>query len=263
MAAGSLVPDELDSELARIKHAIRESPAAPEHRIAYFQLLCIKGDWERANDQLKIVEEVAPASALFAQVYSRAILCELERAKVFAGDGDPVIFGEPAEWLAHLIEAFRRGRSGDWDAASKAQALAFEAAPVTKGSLNDHAIEWVADADSRLGPVLEAFIEGHYRWIPFDRISKLTIPEPSHQIDKVWVPAKFVWTNRGSADGLIPVRYFGSEATGSTAMKSASLTEWVEPAPGIYTGLGQRLITSDIQEVGLLDVRELNLEGES
>jgi type VI secretion system protein ImpE len=36
-------------------------------------------------------------------------------------------------------------------------------------------------------------------------------------------------------------------------------TDWVESSPGQYTGLGQRLLTTDQSELGLLDVRTLSL----
>ena len=40
-----------------------------------------------------------------AQMYREAIQCERLRADVFAGRKSPLIFGQPDEWLALLIEA--------------------------------------------------------------------------------------------------------------------------------------------------------------
>ena len=37
---------------------------------------------------------------------------------------------------------------------------AFQAAPESEGSLNDTPCAWIADADPRLGPVLEVFVNG-------------------------------------------------------------------------------------------------------
>jgi protein involved in temperature-dependent protein secretion len=33
---------------------------------------------------------------------------------------------------------------------------------------------WLADADVRLGPVLEAIVDGKYYWIPFGNLSAIT-----------------------------------------------------------------------------------------
>jgi type VI secretion system protein ImpE len=35
-----------------------------------------------------------------AQTYREGIICEVFREKVFSGEKDPLIFGEPVEWLA-------------------------------------------------------------------------------------------------------------------------------------------------------------------
>ncbi len=42
-----------------------------------------------------------------AQTYREAIICEVYREKVFAGEKEPLIFGEPQEWVALLIEALK------------------------------------------------------------------------------------------------------------------------------------------------------------
>ena len=57
----------------------------------------------------------------------------------------------------------------DW-ARSPVQAPA-ELAIHLRGSLNGQPFEWVADADSRLGPVMEAIINGRYYWVPFARLA--------------------------------------------------------------------------------------------
>ena len=41
----------------------------------------------------------------YLQAYREAIICEVYREKVFAGTKAPLVFGEPQEWLASLIEA--------------------------------------------------------------------------------------------------------------------------------------------------------------
>ena len=38
--------------------------------------------------------------------------------------------------------------------------------------MDGHGFEWIADADSRLGPLLEVILEGKYYWAPFCRIAR-------------------------------------------------------------------------------------------
>lgn len=247
----------LDTEIEATKVAIKAAPGDSALRAAYFQLLCVKGDWKRAGDQLQLVESLDFASAMFAQAYSRALQCEHARHEVLNGSASPTIFGEPSEWIAAMVEALRHGRTGNWDAASKVQSNAFEAAPASAGTINGVAVEWMIDADSRLGPILEAFIEGQYRWVPFSRISRLSIMPPEHLVDTIWVRAQFFWTNGGMVKGLIPARYSNVENSSDERAMRATVTEWTERTAGFFTGIGQRLIATDREDYGILDIREI------
>lgn len=247
----------LGEELEKTKLAIKANPSDSSLRVTYFQLLCVTADWAKAGDQLELVESLAPASALFAQAYYRAIQCELERKEVFDGAQSPVVFGEPEQWLAGMIDALRLGRSRNWDAASTAQSAAFEAAPVSLGIMNGVPFDWIADGDSRLGPILEAFIEGKYRWVPFNRIAKIEIAAPRHVVDTIWATANITWTNHGVVKALIPVRYPGIERCSGESFLRGTATEWDEKTRGYYLGTGQRILTSSAEEFGILDVREI------
>ena len=79
-----------------------------------------------------------------------------------------------------------------------------------------------------------------------------------HLRDLIWLPVQFVWTNGGEAVGLIPARYPGSEASDDPQVRLARKTVW-EERNGIPTGLGQRILATDAEEKGLLDMREIAL----
>ena len=57
--------------------------------------------------------------------------------------------------------------------------------------------------------------------------------------------------------GLIPTRYVYSAAAADDRIRLARQTEWLEPAPGIYHGSGQRMFATDRGEYPLLEVREV------
>ena len=89
--------------LEALQALVRAKPADAKLRIFLFQLLCVIGDWNRAIRQLKVCGELDPGALQMAQAYREAIICEVYREKVFAGDKAPLVFGEPQEWLAWLI----------------------------------------------------------------------------------------------------------------------------------------------------------------
>jgi type VI secretion system protein ImpE len=249
--------------LKDLQEAVKKDPADAKLRIFLAQLLMLQGQWDRAVSQLKVVGEVDASALPMAHAYSTAIQCERLRADVFAGTRGPLLFGEPEPWIAQLMQSLTLLGQGKAQQAAELRTQAFEAAPPTAGTLNGEPFAWIADADSRLGPILEVMLSGAYYWVPLHRVARITIEPPSDARDLVWVPAQFQWTNGGEAMGLIPVRYPGSESSEDASIRMARRTEWREIGPDAYVGLGQRVLTTDGPEVGLLELRELQLEAPS
>jgi len=144
-------------------------------------------------------------------------------------------------------------------AAEPLRVQAFSAAPATPGSANGQPFEWIADADSRLGPILEVILEGKYYWVPFCRIRKIVMEKPSDLRDLVWKPAVFVWTNGGEASGHIPTRYPGTESSADSQLRLARRTDWTEGAGDYCLGLGQRILATDAAEWPLLECQTIEL----
>jgi type VI secretion system protein ImpE len=250
---------DLQDCLQSLQAAVRQSPADAALRIFLAQVLMVMGDWDRALNQLKVIGELDAGALAMVGAYGAAIQCERLRADVFAGRRSPLLFGEPLPWIALLMRSVSLQGEGREAEAGEVRAQALELAPGTSGTLNGEPFEWIADADSRLGPVLEVLLNEAYYWIPFERIASIRVEPPSDARDLVWLPAEFRWINGGEAMGLIPVRYPGSELSGDPAIRMARRTEWQATGPDSYVGLGQRVLTTDGPEVGLLELRELSL----
>ncbi|MER2602703.1 MAG: type VI secretion system accessory protein TagJ [Candidatus Competibacter phosphatis] len=249
----------LQEALAELQAQVRKEPANAKYRIFLFQLLAVLGQWERASNQLNVLEEMDPESLPMVQTYREALRCELLRAEVFAGRRSPLIFGDPEPWMALLLEALQLTAGGHHAQAQTARDQAFEGAVATAGTLDGQPFEWLADADLRLGPMLEAVINGRYYWIPWQRIRTLALERPSDLRDYVWMPAGFTWANGGETVGLIPSRYPGSQASADPQVQLGRKTEWLEQESGIYLGIGQRMLATDQNEYPLLDIRRIDL----
>lgn len=258
MEAEALLKEgDLSGALKALQDTVRKSPADAKLRIFLFQLLCIMGDWKRAITQLKVCAEMDSEATTMAQSYRETIICEVYRQKVFVGEKEPLIFGEPAEWVALMIEALKLQASGKIDEAASLRNKAFEDAPSTPGTLNGEPFEWIADADSRLGPVLEIIVNGRYFWAPFATIHKIIVEAPTDLRDRVWTPAQVTWSNGGDLVAFIPTRYAGTGQNGDDAQKLAKSTDWKDLGADTFVGLGQRLMATDQSDVALMDVREL------
>jgi len=243
--------------LARLQEQVRAKPSDAALRIFLFQLLCVRGEWERALNQLKVASELDASALAMAQMYGEAVRCEAIRRDVFDGKKSPMVFGEPEQWLALLIESLLVAGRGEMGRSAELRQRAFEEAEASAGDINGQPFEWVADADSRLGPVLEAMMNGRYYWVPFSRLAAVTIEEPEDLRDMVWMPAHLQFENGGEMVALIPTRYPGSETSEDGAIALARKTVWQEVAPETHYGLGQRIIATDAVDVPLMELRTL------
>jgi len=243
--------------LRLLQEQVKARPADAKLRVFLFQLLSVLGQWERALNQLNVAATLDPGALAMAQMYREAIRCEVLRARVFEGKTAPMVFGAPEQWLALLVEALLQEGRENFAEGAALRAKALEEAPTSAGTLDNQPFEWIADADSRLGPVIEGVINGRYYWIPFDCLARLHIEAPTDLRDTVWMPAHFTFANGGESVGVIPTRYPGSESSGDGRVLLARRTEWTEPRAGAFYGLGQRLLTTDSGEASIMDIREL------
>lgn len=250
---------DLDAALAALQDRIRANPADVKLRIFLFQLLCVIGDWKRAINQLKVCGELSPLTLPMCQTYREAIICEVYREKVFAGEKEPLVFGDPSEWMAHLMEALKLLARGRPDDAASLRDKAFDAAPTSPGMINGGAFDWISDADMRLGPCFEAIVNGRYFWVPFGRVKQLDFDAPSDLRDAVWMPATLTLPNDGQVVALLPTRYAGTASTGSAAEKLSRATRWTDAGGGTFVGTGQRLWTTDTAEIPLMEARSLTI----
>jgi type VI secretion system protein ImpE len=248
---------DLAGALQNLQEQVRKEPSKSELRVFLFQLLAVMGQWERAHTQLNVAAELDPGALAMAQMYREAINCELLRADVFAGRKSPVVFGEPEEWVALLIESLASEGTPRAGQAQALRARAFEAAPPSTGTIDGEPFEWIADADMRLGPVCEAVINGRYYWVPFSRIARIDLEAPADLRDVVWMPAHFQFANGGETVGVIPTRYPGSETADDPRLRLARQTVWNEDTAEVYVGLGQRILATDAGEHALMDVRTI------
>lgn len=244
----------LPDALAALQNQVRSEPSNARHRVFLFQLLSVMGQWSRALTQLNVAGELDATALPMVQTYREAIQCEALRAEIFSGKRAPLIFGEPQGWLGLMVEALRIEGSDPVRAAALRE-QAYEDAPASSGSIDGQAFAWLMDADRRLGPVLEAIVNGRYFWIPFSRIARIEIDPPLDLRDTVWTAATFTWANGAQAAGLIPTRYDGSIEAGDDAIKLAHRTEWLGER-----GLGQRMFASDAADHALMDVRSIEFD---
>lgn len=246
----------LGAALAALQDQVRKDAASTRYRIFLFQLLCVMGQWKRALTQLNVAGELDAATLPMVQTYREAIQCEALRDEIFKAANSPLIFGQPPAWLALMVEALKLDVAGNAAQAIDVRGQAFDAAPAIGGTVDGQRFAWMADADPRLGPVLEVILNGRYFWVPLQRIRRIAFDAPADLRDTIWTAASFTWTNGAETVGLVPTRYTGTIATGDDGLMLARRTEWTATGNPV----GQRMLVTDTGEYALMDMRVIEFD---
>ncbi|TDR47871.1 type VI secretion system protein ImpE [Tahibacter aquaticus] len=246
----------LAEQQAGLVAAIKAKPNVVELRVHLAQLSMLTGNWTRAVAQLQTAATLAASAIPMAQMYREAIRCEIQREKIFAGELAPQTIGQPEPWFATLSQSLA-SRGKDNALADELMQQAFEAAPATAFVLDETPVDWLADADSRLGPICEIILKGQYYWLPFDHIQRLELEAPNDLRDLVWLPGRLTLRNGGQHVVLIPSRYPRSYGLDDERLALASLTRWEEIGADAYAGHGQRSWVSNVDDHAFLAVRAL------
>lgn len=251
----------IELQISQVQGLIRANPAKVEHRIHLAQLLMVAGKWEPCLQQLQITAQLDPKATAMAQTYRALIQAEICREQTFKGQRDPLGFGETAHWQDLLAEALIARANNQIQLADKFQQQAFDLAPCNTFSINGNEANWIADGDSRLGPICEVFINGGYYWLPFTQIKQLTLEQPKDLRDLVWIPAKFILTDFSQHFGFLPSRYALSYQAGKDQLALSTLTEWAPLSEQSWAGIGQKMLVTDSAEYPLLSIHSLLQSG--
>ncbi|CCP04286.1 Putative type VI secretion system-associated hypothetical protein [Erwinia amylovora Ea644] len=252
----------LAETLARLESQIKRQPGDADLRASFVQLLCLAGNWSRAQTQLKSWLALKPQAQPTVTLLEQAINGERQRAAVFAGEATPRMPGAAWNWAEQLLAALAADAGGDNAEAQRLRAAAIDAAQLNPGQLThqgeQHAFAWLADGDGRLGPVCELIANGQYSWLPFGAISEMRFQDPVSVTDLVWRHTLVRLVDGSEQVCQIPVRYpFGEQA--DDRYRLATLTEW-QPLAGDdqqFSGHGQKCWFSADGEFPLLGMETL------
>jgi type VI secretion system protein ImpE len=156
---------------------------------------------------------------------------------------------------------------GNLGEADRARESALDQAPLVNARTSRFLFDWVADSDSRFGPVCEVVTAGHYRWLPFSDIAAWQIARPSSLVDLVWTPCALTLVDGTAMRGFMPARYPGSDTAGSDtadfrvadgdgrdALRLGRLTVWQDAARTGVIALGQKTWATSAGDFSLFEL---------
>lgn len=259
--------------LEEVEGRVRRQPDIIEHRLLCFDLLCLLGEWQRALGQLQMCVRLEPDRMPEAYLYKDLVEGELFRRDVLAGKRLPVLTPDTSAWLHDQLKALVLQARNDVAGADALREQALEQALEVAGQVDvfittemgttnaTHNFQWISDSDTRIGPALEVYVVGQYRWIPFSAIERICLAGPQVPRDLLWLPARinFCATQTQPAQELaafLPARYAGSEHA-SDAARLGQESRWETIGRTCVMGIGQKVWGTDQGDISLYDVREI------
>jgi type VI secretion system protein ImpE len=213
----------LNEAIEALGAEVRDNPTDARRRTFLFELLCYKGEYDRAEKHLNVLADATPETRLGAMLYFSALHAERVRQDLFEKKDYPVV---PVSDVA-------RG-----------------------GTINGQAFEILEDADPRLGSRLELFAAGAYLWIPFEHIESIEIQPPTRLRDLLWAPALVrtgpAFKEKELGEVLLPVLAPFSWKHADDNVKLGRATEWEGDIP-----YGQRVFSVDGADMPLLEIRKI------
>jgi len=263
-----------------VQRQIRASPQNAGLRLALCHFLALRGEWQRAEDQLKLATKLDPTFTPASVTCAMALRGERERTDFWAGGGrTPAIVSGNADWVEQLLGAAVLPADRADEAAALREA-ARDAAPALQGTLTTidrsdargvQALDgepaahsefaWLCDGDARIGAVLELFAPSGYAWLPLPAVRRIKFSRPQHLVDLLWAPAEIELHDGRGLNGLVPVRYPGALDTLDDETALGRRTDW-QPLAGDdqFAGIGQRTLISEAGDHSLLDLRRIEFE---
>jgi type VI secretion system protein ImpE len=209
---------------------LRDHPEDVPQRTFLFDLLCVAGQYDRAEKQLSVLAQGTKEAQLGATLYYAALHAERERNELFRS------------------EAFPQSQATDQ----------------VSGTLNGKPFTSIRDADPDIGARLEVYAAGAYLWLPFHYIASIAMEPPKHLRDTVW-PSAMVMTGpsfKGTELGqvIIPAIYPFSWKDPDESVWLGRSTVWNADDQGREYPSGQKVFIVDGEEFPLLDVRTLEFQ---
>jgi type VI secretion system protein ImpE len=250
----------LSAAIAELNHDIKRHPTDIHLRTFLFELLCFAGDYERAQRQLEVIGHQNEKVGIGVEVYKNILRAETTRRRIFAEGVKPAFLGDPPEHVVLALDAHNQLRGQH---AAEAKAL-YERAqgvrPEIRGRIKGQPFTSFRDSDDRMAGILEVIVRDSYLWVPFERIRKVTIPEPKHLRDLLWVPASLEIEDGPVGEVFLPVLYAGSELETDDQVRLGRMTEWIDLGAGLAGGIGQKTFLVDDREVSILEIGELDFD---
>ncbi|MGR4988191.1 type VI secretion system accessory protein TagJ [Vibrio rotiferianus] len=255
-----LAQSDLDSTLNVITDSIKDAPKDADLRSIFIELLCVKGDYERADEQLMQSIKLFPEYLAGASQLRHLVKAAQARADFASGAASAQILGTSEQMTKSQVDlnlAFTKS--------SYEQALALSreielGRTIKRFVVNGTEKSDVRDIDDRLGGYIELFSsKGNYFLVPISNVVYLELKPAKTILENIWRPIEFEIEGLGEGEAHMPLTYIDSE---TNSQKLARETDWKPFGEEVFVGQGQKCFLAGDDLLPICDLRTLELQVE-
>ncbi|BCM86993.1 type VI secretion system accessory protein TagJ [Methylobacterium indicum] len=256
--ADLLAEGRLDEAVAAAGRGVKARPGDAAARVTLAELLILQGALDRAEAQLQVAAEQAPAEAPALAILRHLLRGAVARVAWYETGAVPDFVDGPTPRQAEAMRLALAVRAGDAEAAGTARA-ALEAMPPVRARVDDGAAQEVRDACDLSQAGFEALtLAGRYLWLAPERIESLAFSAPKRPRDLLWRRAEARLRDGREATFLVLAQYHDPAA--SEAERLARETAWIAAPGGVVRGRGQRVWLVGDEARDLLTIARIAVE---
>ncbi len=247
----------LTEAISSVSEEVRKLPQDSASRNILWELLCIAGEYERADNHLDVLITQHPQASERAGLYRRVLRAAQTRLDCFYQGAKPEFIERPSQMMQAVLKALVERRFGNMaDAAKILQDSSKTATPV-KGKCNNKQFSLLRDCEDWCAYFLEVFtVKGKYYWIAFEDIDSVELLSPQFPIDLIWRRAHLKLKNGIDGEVFLPSIYVDTPKEYETA-RLGYRTDWLLEKDEPVSGIGQKLFLLDKGEIAMMEIQYL------
>lgn len=229
----------LDAAVDAASREVKARPADASARLVLAELLILQGAPDRAEAQLQVAAEHAPAEAPAIALLRHLLRGAVARVAWYETGAVPDFIDGPTPRQAEAMRLALAVRAGDAEAAAIAREN-LEAMPPVRARIDSGPAEETRDVCDLSQAGLEVLtLAGRYLWLAPERVESLTFAAPKRPRDLLWRRCETRLRDGREATFLVLAQYHDPDA--SEAERLARETAWIDAPGGAVRGRGQRV----------------------
>jgi type VI secretion system protein ImpE len=249
---------DLDGAIATLNDEVRQHPTDTSRRSLLAELLCVAGNFERADRLLDAVQHQDTSVAMGVALFRQIIRAEEARQLFYSECRLPEFLAPPSEDDQLYLRALVALKDGD---NGQAAALLGEAEAKRQplgGRLDGTAFDDMRDLDDIAATHLDVLTStGKFYWVPLRSVESIILHRPERQRDLLWPRATLSVAGGPDGEVFLPAIY---PTAGSALSRLGRQTDFIGGDGAPVRGVGLRSFIFGEDVCPILEIAKLEFD---